>query len=99
MVACNQPSSTALVSVILPAFNRLQFLRPAIDSILAQTFTDWELIIVDDGSEIETRQYLESFSRDPRVRLIWLQHSGKPAMVRNAGLQSAGGQFVAFMDS
>jgi glycosyltransferase involved in cell wall biosynthesis len=99
MVASSQHSSTALVSVILPTFNRLRFLRPAIDSIFAQTFTDWGLIIVDDGSEVDTRQYLESVARDPRVRLIWLQHTGKPSMVRNAGLKSAGGQFVAFMDS
>jgi glycosyltransferase involved in cell wall biosynthesis len=98
-VASSQHSSTAIVSVVLPTFNRLRFLRPAIESVYAQTFPDWELIIADDGSELETRQYLQSLSNDPRVRVVWLPHTGRPSMVRNAALLRAVGEYVAFLDS
>lgn len=87
------------VSVVLPTFNRLSFLRPAIESVYAQTFTDWELIIADDGSESETREYLRSLADRPRVTLVWLPHTGTPAIVRNAALRRAGGEYVAFLDS
>jgi glycosyltransferase involved in cell wall biosynthesis len=49
---------TPTVSIVLPTFNRLQFLRAAVDSVFNQTFTDWELIIADDGSEGETAAWL-----------------------------------------
>src|SRR6202044_3757817 len=57
------------VSVIMPTFNRREFLEPAIASVFAQTFEDWELIIADDGSSEPTRGYLRAL-RHPRVRLI-----------------------------
>jgi|SRR5690349_14675926 glycosyltransferase involved in cell wall biosynthesis len=95
----SQHPSSAIVSVILPTFNRLRFLQPAVESAMAQTFTDWELIIADDGSDLETRQYLGSLAQQPRVRVLWLAHSGTPAVVRNAALTSAGGEYVAFLDS
>ncbi|HTD61670.1 MAG TPA: glycosyltransferase [Gemmatimonadaceae bacterium] len=86
------------VSIILPTFNRLEFLGPAIDSVLRQTYTDWELIIADDGSAGETRAYLETLA-DARVRVLWLGHSGKPSVARNAAMRTARGQYLAFMDS
>src|ERR1700734_971226 len=92
-------SNAPLVSIILPTFDRLRFLRPAVDSVLAQSFTDWELVIADDGSGADTRQYLRTLERDARITLIWLTHSGTPAIVRNAALGRAGGEYVAFMDS
>jgi glycosyltransferase involved in cell wall biosynthesis len=87
------------VSVVLPTFNRLRFLQPAVESVFAQTFADWELIIADDGSDLETRQYLESIANDSRVIVVWLPHTGKPAVVRNAALLRAAGEYVAFLDS
>jgi len=99
VAARSQHSSTAIVSVVLPTFNRLRFLRPTIESVYAQTFTDWELIIADDGSDLETRQYLESLANHPRVTVVWLPHTGRPSMVRNAALQRAVGEYVAFLDS
>jgi glycosyltransferase involved in cell wall biosynthesis len=99
MVARSQHSSIALVSVVLPTFNRLRFLRPAIESVYAQTFIDWELVIADDGSDLETRQYLQSLADDPRVKVLWLAHTGRPAIVRNAALSGASGEYVAFLDS
>jgi glycosyltransferase involved in cell wall biosynthesis len=95
----HRSTPTAQVSVVLPTFNRLRFLRPAIESVYAQTFTDWELIIADDGSDLETRQYLQSVENHPRVRVVWLSHTGRPSMVRNAALLRAVGEYVAFLDS
>jgi glycosyltransferase involved in cell wall biosynthesis len=88
-----------LVSIVLPTCNRLRFLRPAVESLFAQTFTDWELVIADDGSDEPTRRYLHALSALARVHLVWLQHCGTPAMVRNAALRRARGSFIAFMDS
>jgi len=87
------------VSIILPTFDRLAFLPAAIASAFAQTFTDWELIVADDGSSADTRAYLKTLDDPPRVRVIWLSHSGRPSVVRNAALRAAQGEFVAFLDS
>jgi glycosyltransferase involved in cell wall biosynthesis len=87
------------VSIILPTFNRLKYLRPAVDSVFAQTFADWELLIADDGSGEETRAYLEDLESVSRVKLIWLPHSGNPSAVRNAALREAKGDYIAFLDS
>lgn len=91
--------AAAIVSVVLPTFNRLRFLRPAVESLYAQTFPDWELIVADDGSDAQTRQYLQSLANLPRVVAVWLPHTGRPSIVRNAALLRAGGEYVAFLDS
>lgn len=87
------------VSVILPTYNRLQYLRQAVDSVLAQTLTDWELIIADDGSDEPTRAYLGTCESLPRVRVMLLTRLGNPAAVRNAALREARGEYIAFLDS
>jgi hypothetical protein len=92
-------SARPLVSVILPTFNRLIYLRTAVESVFAQTFADWELIVADDGSEGETRDYLRSLAARPRVRVLWLPHSGNPGAVRNAAIGQAQGAYIAFLDS
>lgn len=91
----------ATVSIILPVFNRLHYLRAAVDSVLAQTFQDWELIIADDESGAETQQYMRdlSASAGPRVRVLWLKHRGNPEAVRNAALREIQSPYVAFLDS
>ena len=71
-------STTALVSVIIPTFNRPQFLPAAIASVFRQSFTDWELLIADDGSDESTQAYLRALSHLPRVSITWLQHTGCP---------------------
>jgi glycosyltransferase involved in cell wall biosynthesis len=83
----------------LPTFNRLQYLRAAIDSVFAQTFTDWELIVADDGSEGETAAYIAELANPPRVKVLRLAHTGNPGAVRNAALQAARGEYIAFLDS
>jgi glycosyltransferase involved in cell wall biosynthesis len=88
-----------VVSIILPTFGRLQYLRATVASVYGQTLPDWELIIADDGSDAETRAYLRTLEADSRVRVLWLTHTGIPAIVRNAGLHEARGEYVAFLDS
>jgi len=90
-------TNTPTVSVVLSTYNRLPLLREAIASVIAQTFDDWELLVVDDGSTDDTRAYLETID-DPRVRAIGLEHCGITS-ARNAGLRLARGEWVAFHDS
>jgi len=99
MMAGNHTLLRPVVSVILPTFNRLQYLRAAVDSVFAQTYEDWELIVADDGSEEETRTYLRSLAQKAKVRVLWLTHSGFPGAVRNAALREAQGEYIAFLDS
>jgi glycosyltransferase involved in cell wall biosynthesis len=100
MAATDKIDSTpALVSVIIPTFNRPQFLPAAIGSVFNQTFSDWELLIADDGSDERTRAYLRTLSHLPRVAIKWMPHTGSPAAVRNAALRKAKGEYVAFLDS
>ena len=89
-----------VVSVIIPTFDRLAYLPVAIQSVYSQSFTDWEVVIADDGSTGETRDYLRTLNAPPRVRVLYLdRNSGIPAVPRNAALRIAIGDFVAFLDS
>lgn len=87
------------VSVLIPSHNRVSFLRDCVNSVFAQTFTDWELIVADDGSGAETRGYLETLRADSRVQLLFLPHCGNPGAVRNAAARIARGTWLAFLDS
>ena len=87
------------VSIVLPTFNRLKYLQPAVDSVFSQTFTDWELVIADDGSEGETAAYLETLAQRPEVKVLRLPHTGNLGALRNAAWQAAGGEYIAFLDS
>jgi len=84
------------VSIILPAYNRRHVIKRAIDSVVAQTFQDWELIVVDDGSTDGTAEVIEC--ADARIRLIPQSNRGAAA-ARNNGISHARGQFIAFLDS
>ena len=83
----------------MPTFNRLQYLRSAIDCVFAQTFTDWELIVADDGSEGETAAYVAALANQPKVKVLRLAHTGNPGIVRNAACGAAQGEYIAFLDS
>lgn len=87
-----------VISVIMPTYNRLEYLPLSVQSVFAQTLAAWELIIADDGSGEETRAYLQSLA-DPRVKVLGLPHTGKPAVVTNRALHEARGEYVAFLDS
>ena len=85
------------VSVIMPAYNRETYIRESIDSVLAQRFTDFELIVVDDGSTDTTAEVVQSYT-DRRIRLIRQRNQGV-SVARNTGLEAARGQFISFLDS
>lgn len=88
------------VSVIIPARNRANYLPTAIESVLAQTLTDFELIVVDDGSTDETPELVQRYqARDPRVRLVCNETSRGIAGARNRGTAEARGEYVAALDS
>src|SRR2546430_12880156 len=86
----------SLVSVIVPTYNRRETIQAAIASVQRQTFTDWELIVVDDGSTDDTAALIEG--SDPRLVLIRQKNQGVNA-ARNNGMLSARGQYIAFLDS
>jgi glycosyltransferase involved in cell wall biosynthesis len=87
-----------LVSVVLPTYNRAPTLERAIDSVLNQTFTDFELIVVDDGSTDETRSVLGQYSGLGNVRIITSPRRGC-STARNLGVGAAQGCYIAFQDS
>lgn len=88
----------AVVSVITPTYNRARFLPDAVSGVLAQSFHDLELIIVDDGSEDDTRSRIDPFLSDERVRYFYQQNQGQ-SHARNYALRQATGNFIAFLDS
>jgi glycosyltransferase involved in cell wall biosynthesis len=88
-----------LVTVILPTFDRFEFLPAAVQSVFGQTMCDWELVVADDGSGREVRDYLDTLNDGARVRTLLLPHSGNPAKVRNAAIAVARAPYMAFLDS
>ncbi len=89
----------AEVSVIMPAFNVAPYIGASIESVIAQTAPDWELLIVDDGSTDTTAQSVEAYAaKDPRVRLIRQVNRGISA-ARNRALRESTGAFIATLDS
>lgn len=90
-----------LVSVVIPCFNAEAFLRSTLDSVCAQTYAHMEVIVVDDGSSDGSVAIAQARARvDARVRLIQMpKHCGAPAAPRNAGVMSARGAWVAFLDA
>ncbi len=87
-----------LISVVLPTYDRVRLLGRAVESVLSQTYRSLELIVVDDGSTDETPSYLASVA-DPRLKVLRRPHTGNVAAVRNAGVDAAGGEWIAFLDS
>lgn len=87
------------ISVILPTFNRAQHVGNAIESVLGQSYKNWELIIVDDGSSDLTFSAIDPYlMRFHAIR--YMKHSNrKPALSRNAGIQASFGRYVTFLDS
>ena len=84
-----------LISIIVPTYNRAGYIEEALDSVKKQTFTDYEIIVVDDGSTDNTKEILENYSG---IRYLLLEHGGIAA-ARNAAVKAAGGKWIAFLDS
>jgi glycosyltransferase involved in cell wall biosynthesis len=87
------------VSVVVPAYNPGSRLAATIESVRAQTFGDWEIVVVDDCSPEDVRAALGSFADDPRLRLVRHDTNGGPSAARNTGVAHARGRFVAFLDA
>ena len=85
------------VSVITPTLNRLAFLRRALESLVSQTYADFEAIVVVDGTSPELAEFVEGHP-DPRVRLVQREATGGTAAARNSGLEVALGRYVGFLD-
>lgn len=87
------------ISIILPTFNRASFLSNSIESVLAQDFLDWELIVIDDGSTDNTSEVIDFYSKnDSRIKYFF-QKNGGPGLARNLGLLKSQGEFITFLDS
>ena len=89
-----------MVSIVLPTYNRARFIPKAIASIKQQTFRDWELIIVDDGSTDESRELILGLSHELSNSIQYLRQENQgPGVARNLGIRNARGEYVAFFDS
>lgn len=84
-------------SIVIPTWNRADMIAKTLDSVLAQTFTDFEVIVVDDGSTDNTKEVVESFT-DTRLQYIWQQNAERAA-ARNNGTRHAQGEYITFLDS
>ena len=87
-----------IVSVVIPTFNRAHLIMRALQSVLTQTFTAWETIVVDDGSTDDTETVVLSLG-DSRIRYCRQPENRGPAAARNRGMREAKGEFIAFLDS
>lgn len=89
-----------LISVITPAYNSERFIGETISSVLQQTYTNWEMIIVDDCSTDNTREIVGEYTNsDPRIKLFVLEENSGSAVARNKAMDEAAGQYIAFLDS
>lgn len=86
-----------MVSVIMPAYNSEEYIRESIESVLVQTYSNWELLIVDDGSTDKTASIVQEY-KDIRIHYLHQSNCGVAA-ARNHGIREARGRYVAFLDS
>ncbi len=86
------------VSVIIPTYNFAKYLPEAIESVLKQTFKDWELFIVDDGSSDGTAEVVRTYLSDSRIKYVYQDNRGLPA-ARNTGLRASTGEYSQFLDA
>ncbi|MFE9920602.1 glycosyltransferase family 2 protein [Streptomyces sp. NPDC005774] len=92
------PSTTAAIDVICPAWNRSEAIRPTIDSVLAQTFGDWRLLVVSDGCTDDTDDVVRSYDNE-RVQLIRAQRHGHPGGPRSIGPAASTAPAIAYLDN
>jgi teichuronic acid biosynthesis glycosyltransferase TuaG len=89
-----------LVSIVTPAYNAARFVAQTIESVLAQTFTDWEMIVVDDRSRADTRAIVDRYAQgDRRIRVDVSPQNQGPGPTRNQAIAMARGRYLAFLDS
>jgi glycosyltransferase involved in cell wall biosynthesis len=87
-----------MISIIIPSYNREKTIGRALESVLAQTYQDWEVIVMDDGSRDQTEAVIAGYSRDQRIRYFKQANAG-PVVARNNAVKYAQGELLAFLDS
>jgi teichuronic acid biosynthesis glycosyltransferase TuaG len=96
----NKGVSEELVSIVMPAYNCSNFIGNAIDSVIDQTYQNWELIVVDDCSTDNTAEVVKAYmSKEPRIKYYKLNKNSGAAVARNKAVDIAKGKYVAFLDS
>ena len=91
---------SALVSIITPSYNSSRFINECVNSVLGQTYTNWELIIVDDASNDNSRELISNIAaRDNRIKFVFLTKNIGVAGSRNIALEKSKGRYIAFLDS
>ena len=86
--------SDDLVSIIMPAYNAEKYIEEAIESVLKQTYRNWELIITDDKSTDDTPKILDEYIRkDARIKVIYLKNNSGTAIARNTSIENASGRY------
>lgn len=96
----HQQYEDGLVSIITPAYNAAAYIAETIESVLAQTYQNWEMLIVNDCSKDNTAEIVQSYAaKDKRIKLINLKQNSGAAIARNAAIQNAKGRYIAFLDS
>lgn len=99
-MAVRNESRRVRVSVVMPAYNSARYIASAIDSVLAQTVQDWELLLVDDASTDGTRAVIARYAqRDSRIRVFYNAQNRGPALCRAYAIVHAAGEWIAFLDS
>ena len=88
-----------LVSIIMPSYNTSEYVAESIKSVLNQTYTNWELIIVDDCSTDNSEEIIKQFTHDVRIRFFKNEKNSGAAISRNLALREAKGKWIAFLDS
>ena len=87
-----------LISIVIPSYNHDKFIKKALDSVIDQTFQNWEAIVIDNHSTDETYDVLRKFN-DPRFKFLKINNNGVLAKSRNLGIKEAKGEWIAFLDS
>lgn len=86
------------ISIVIPTYNHARFLFRALQSVMNQTYQNWEAIVIDNNSKDETNKVISEF-RDPRIKFFKIVNNGVIAKSRNLGIRSAQGEWIAFLDS
>ena len=87
-----------IVSIIIPTYKRVEKLKRAIDSVLSQTFTNWELIIIDNHSLDGTKELVDDYN-NPKIKMLLIKNNGNIAKSRNLGIKKSNGKYLALLDS
>ena len=88
-----------LVSIIIPTWNRANIVKECIDSVFSQSYHNYEVIVIDDGSTDNTENIIKESYSDIRLKYFWQTNSGLPSKARNKGISMSKGEYIAFLDS